>query len=75
VTLGTCTVPTHPIQIARICPASPRFSISYFAVEHEMGFAVPMLIGTLAGAASVIIAVLISLETKGKVFVSDLMKH
>jgi hypothetical protein len=34
-----------------------------------------MLIGTLAGAASVIIAVLISQETKGKVFVSDLMKH
>jgi SHS family lactate transporter-like MFS transporter len=49
--------------------------ISYFAVEHEMGFAVPMLIGTLAGAASVIIAVLISPETKGTVFVSDLMKH
>jgi SHS family lactate transporter-like MFS transporter len=49
--------------------------ISYFAVEHQMGFAVPMLIGTLAGAASVIIAVLISPETKGKVFVSDLMKQ
>jgi MFS transporter, SHS family, lactate transporter len=49
--------------------------ISYFAVEQQMGFAMPMLIGTLAGSASVIIAMLISPETKGKVFVSHLMSH
>jgi SHS family lactate transporter-like MFS transporter len=48
-------------------------AISYFAVEQQMGFAVPMLIGTLVGAASVVFALLISPETKGKVFVSDLM--
>jgi SHS family lactate transporter-like MFS transporter len=50
-------------------------AISYFAVEQHLGFAVPMLIGTLIGVASVIIALLISPETKGKVFVSDLMSH
>jgi SHS family lactate transporter-like MFS transporter len=49
--------------------------ISYFAVEQHIGFAVPMLIGTIVGAASVIIAVLIAPETKGKVFVPDLMSH
>ena len=47
---------------------------SYFAVEQHMGLAVPMLIGTVAGCLSVIIALLISPETKGKVFVPDLMK-
>jgi MFS transporter, SHS family, lactate transporter len=48
--------------------------ISYFAVERHMGFALPMLIGTWLGSASVIIAVLMSPETKGKVFVPELMK-
>ena len=48
--------------------------ISYFAVERQMGFAVPMLIGTLFGSANVIIALLISPETKGKVFASELMR-
>jgi SHS family lactate transporter-like MFS transporter len=47
--------------------------ISYFAVEQHMGFAMAMLIGTLVGSANVIIALLISPETKGKVFVSELM--
>jgi MFS transporter, SHS family, lactate transporter len=46
---------------------------SYFAVERHIGFAVPMLIGTVVGSVSVVIALLISPETKGKVFVSDLM--
>jgi SHS family lactate transporter-like MFS transporter len=47
---------------------------SYLAVEQHMGFAMPMLIGTVVGSLSVIIAMLISPETKGKVFVPDLMK-
>ena len=38
-------------------------AISYFAVERHMGFALPMLIGTWLGSASVIIAVLMSPET------------
>ena len=48
--------------------------ISYFAVEHQMGFAVPMLIATIVGALNVIIAVLMGPETKGKVLVPELMK-
>jgi hypothetical protein len=40
-----------------------------------MGFAVPMLIGTVVGSVSVILALLVSPETKGKVFVAELMKH
>jgi MFS transporter, SHS family, lactate transporter len=47
--------------------------ISYFAVEHQLGFATPMLVGTVVGSASVAIALLMSPETKGKIFVSDLM--
>ena len=50
-------------------------TISYFAVEQHMGFAVPMLIGTVVGSVSVILALLVSPETKGKVFVAELMKH
>jgi SHS family lactate transporter-like MFS transporter len=48
--------------------------ISYFAVEQQMGFSVPMLIGTIVGTASVALALLISPETKGKVFVAELTK-
>jgi SHS family lactate transporter-like MFS transporter len=49
--------------------------ISYFAIEHHMGFALPMLIGTITGAVTMVCALLLSPETKGKVFVSDLMSH
>jgi SHS family lactate transporter-like MFS transporter len=49
--------------------------ISYLAIEHQLGFAIPMLIGTVAGSASVAIALLLSPETKGKVFVAELGKH
>jgi SHS family lactate transporter-like MFS transporter len=48
---------------------------SYFAVEHQMGFAMPMLIGTVLGAAAAIIGLLIGPETKGTVFVADLMSE
>jgi MFS transporter, SHS family, lactate transporter len=48
---------------------------SYFAVERHMGFAVPMLIATSVRCLSVILALLVSPETKGKVFVSELMKQ
>jgi MFS transporter, SHS family, lactate transporter len=47
---------------------------SYLAVEQQIGFAMPMLIGTLAGCVSVILALLVSPETKGKVFGAELTK-
>jgi MFS transporter, SHS family, lactate transporter len=41
-------------------------------MERHMGFAVPMLIGTLAGSVSVLLALLVSPETKGKIFGGEL---
>ena len=49
--------------------------ISYLAVERNMGFALPMLIATWAGCLCAIAALLVSPETKGKVFVADLTVH
>jgi MFS family permease len=41
-------------------------ALSYAAVEWHMGYAIPMLIGTLTGSASAIVALIISPETKVK---------
>jgi SHS family lactate transporter-like MFS transporter len=47
--------------------------LTYFAVNYQMGFAIPMLIGTTCGLISVIAALSVSPETKGHVFKSDLV--
>ncbi len=47
--------------------------LTYFAVNYQLGFAIPMLIGTTLGLVSVVIALLLSPETKGHVFTSDLV--
>jgi MFS transporter, SHS family, lactate transporter len=47
--------------------------LTYFAVDYQLGFAIPMLIGTSFGLVSVVIALLVSPETKGHVFTSDLV--
>ena len=47
--------------------------LTYFAVNYGLGFGIPMLVGTVAGAVSVIISLLLSPETKGKVLVPDLV--
>jgi MFS transporter, SHS family, lactate transporter len=47
--------------------------LTYFAVDHQLGFAIPMLFGTTIGLVSVVIALLLSPETKGHVFTSDLV--
>jgi SHS family lactate transporter-like MFS transporter len=46
--------------------------VTYFAIDRHMGFAVPMMIGTIAAAASVFIAMLFSPETRGTKLVSDI---
>jgi MFS transporter, SHS family, lactate transporter len=46
--------------------------ISYFAVEHQIGFAVPMLIGTVGSLAVLVFAVFLGPETRGKVLTADL---
>ena len=46
--------------------------LTYFAIERHMGFAVPMLIGTVGGLVSFVITLFLSPETKGKVLLADL---
>jgi MFS transporter, SHS family, lactate transporter len=46
--------------------------LTYFAVQQHMGFAVPMLFGTVGGLVSFVITLFFSPETKGKVMVADL---
>jgi SHS family lactate transporter-like MFS transporter len=47
--------------------------LTYFAINYHLGFAIPMLVGTLFAAASVVIALLLSPETKGKALQSELV--
>jgi SHS family lactate transporter-like MFS transporter len=46
--------------------------LTYFAVEGQMGFAVPMLIGTVGGLISFVVTLFFSPETKGQVMEADL---
>jgi len=47
--------------------------LAYLATDLHLGFAIPMMIGTLLGLVSFIAALLVGPETKGKVLVSDLV--
>jgi len=46
--------------------------VTYFATSWHMGFAVPMLIGTVIAAMSVFAAMLFSPETRGTALVADI---
>ena len=46
--------------------------LTYFAVEMKLGFALPMIIGTIVSLLSFIVAILLGPETKGKVLTADL---
>jgi SHS family lactate transporter-like MFS transporter len=46
--------------------------LSYFAVDLHLGFAIPMMIGTMIAAASVFASMVFSPETKGTELVSDI---
>jgi len=47
--------------------------LTVLAVDYNLGFAIPMLIGTVVGCISFVIALLLGPETKGKVFTPDLV--
>jgi SHS family lactate transporter-like MFS transporter len=47
--------------------------LAYFATDWHLGFALPMLIGTTVASVSLIAAMLISPETRGKEIVSDIV--
>jgi MFS transporter, SHS family, lactate transporter len=46
--------------------------LTYFAVEMKMGFALPMMIGTIVSLLSFVVAILLGPETKGKILTADL---
>ena len=46
--------------------------LAFFAVNFNLGYAIPMLVGTVVAAISVVISLLFSPETKGKVLVAEL---
>src|SRR5215469_15797320 len=46
--------------------------LTFFAEYYQVGLVIPMLVGTVAAAISVVIALLISPETKGTVLVAEL---
>jgi SHS family lactate transporter-like MFS transporter len=47
--------------------------LAYLATDWNMGFAIPMLIGTTVGCVSIVLAILVSPETRGKELVPDLV--
>src|SRR5436853_5267800 len=47
--------------------------LTYFAINYNLGFGIPMLVGTVVGAISFVIALLLGPETKGKELVPDLV--
>ena len=46
--------------------------ITYFAINWQLGFAMPMLVGTTLGCVSVAAAILLGPETRGKEFSAEL---
>jgi MFS transporter, SHS family, lactate transporter len=47
--------------------------LTYFAVNYQMGFATPMLIGTTVGLVNVCVALLLGPETKGQEFSAEVV--
>src|SRR5438093_3819947 len=47
--------------------------LAYFAVNFGLGYGTPMLVGTVAAATSVVIALSLSPETKGQALTADLV--
>jgi len=47
--------------------------LTYLATTWNLGFAIPMMIGTTVGCASLIVAVRLSPETRGKELVADVV--
>jgi SHS family lactate transporter-like MFS transporter len=47
--------------------------LTFFAVHYELGFAIPMMIGTCVGAMSFALSLVFGPETKGKALVPDLI--
>ncbi|WP_428484368.1 MFS transporter [Rhodopila sp.] len=46
--------------------------LTWFAIQHHMGFAIPMLVGTVGGLCSFVVALFFGPETKGMVMTAEL---
>ena len=66
----------EPIFVYQIVPDEQFLALTRLSlvscISICVGYALPMLIGTVVAAASVVVALLLSPETKGKVLVSEL---
>jgi MFS transporter, SHS family, lactate transporter len=49
-----------------------RTAVTYFAANQQMGFAKPMIYGTVGSSIVYVIAVCLGPETKGKVLTANL---
>jgi MFS transporter, SHS family, lactate transporter len=47
--------------------------LTIFAIDYGLGFAIPMLVTTAVAASSVVVALLLSPETKGKELTAELV--
>jgi MFS transporter, SHS family, lactate transporter len=47
--------------------------VTYFAIDWHLGFAIPMAIGTIGGLISLLLALSVSPETRGKELVADVV--
>lgn len=47
--------------------------LAYFATNYQLGYAIPMLIGTIAAATSFAVAIIVGPETKGKEMNADVV--
>ena len=47
--------------------------VTYFAIDWYLGFAIPMAIGTIGGLISLLLALSVSPETRGKELVADVV--
>jgi SHS family lactate transporter-like MFS transporter len=47
--------------------------ITHFAVDYNLGFSIPMLVGRVIGGASWCLALFLGPETRGKEMVPDLV--
>jgi MFS transporter, SHS family, lactate transporter len=47
--------------------------LAYAATAHHLGYAIPMLVGTIGAAVSFAIAIVLGPETKGKPLIADLV--
>jgi MFS transporter, SHS family, lactate transporter len=47
--------------------------LTYFATPYNLGYAIPMMIGTCVGALSFALSLVLAPETKGKVLQADLV--